>query len=41
LKKSQCIEMDDEGASTSSIIEKILEEKLIELQQSIKNMSIS
>jgi hypothetical protein len=28
LKKSQRIEMDDEGTSTSSIIEKILEEKL-------------
>jgi hypothetical protein len=33
--------MDDEGTLTSSIIEKILEEKLAELQQSIKNMSVS
>jgi hypothetical protein len=33
--------MDDNGASTSSTIKKILQGKLVELQQSMKYMSIS
>jgi hypothetical protein len=33
LKKAQCIETDDEGPSTSSAMEKRLEEKLENLQQ--------
>jgi hypothetical protein len=41
LKKSQWIEMDDEGTLSSTIAEKRLEDKLTELQQSIKNMSIA
>jgi hypothetical protein len=41
LKKSQQIEMDDEGALYSIITEKILENKLTELQQTFKNMLIA
>jgi hypothetical protein len=32
LKKAQRIDVDDEGLSNSSIVGKILEEKLLELQ---------
>jgi hypothetical protein len=41
IEKHTMIEIDDEGTSTSSVIEKHLEEKLMEIQQSIKKISIS
>jgi len=41
LKKEQRIEMDDKGTLSSTIAGKRLEDKLTELQLSIKNMSIA
>jgi hypothetical protein len=41
LKKDQRIEMDDEGLANSSSAKKILEDKITEIQQTIKNISIA
>jgi hypothetical protein len=41
LKKSQRIEMDDEGLVNSLSAEKILKDKITELQDTIKNISIA
>jgi hypothetical protein len=40
LQKAQHIEIDDDWSSTSTSMEKILEEKLEMLQQSLKNMIV-
>jgi hypothetical protein len=41
LRKTQRIEMDDEGSINKSSIEKRLEDKIIELKQTIKNISLA